>query len=54
MTAVRLARGLVGSAGHDSEAGRPSKRVRAARLEREAVGGLGEAELVSELTSRIG
>ncbi len=49
-----LARALVAIARHANDAGRPSTRVRAARLELDAVGGLGEAELVSELTSRIG
>ena len=46
-----LARALVAIARH---AGRPGARVLAARLELDAVGELGEAELVSELTSRIG
>ncbi len=49
-----LARALVAIARHAGDAGRPSARVRAARLELDAVGELGEAELVSELTSRIG
>ncbi len=49
-----LARALVAIARHASDAGRPSARVRAARLELDAVGELAEAELVAELTSRIG
>ena len=49
-----LARALVAIARHAGDAGRPSARVLAARLELDAVGELGEAELVSELTSRIG
>ncbi|MBK6803300.1 MAG: hypothetical protein IPG83_17960 [Novosphingobium sp.] len=49
-----LARALVAIARHGADAGRASARVRAARLELDAVGDLGEAELVTELTSRIG
>ena len=49
-----LARALVAIARHAGDAGRSRARVRAARLELDAVGELGEAELVAELTSRIG